>query len=268
MKNLAAALLLATSSMVSPLTGAAMPSPSTTSTIPILGENEVASVRARYEAGDFDAFLREMDVPYREAQKGGAIESLSDMRKNSAPLAQEGAARAIIQERNQKLLALAGEQKGAFFDKVRSMASEDLSQEDFGYLRHKELGSGKNGDENQLIALDVEYEYKILHLDRPSVEGKSVENRKEKVLALRMQKGDKMEEAASKFSDSALQARVTSYVAHLDHLLAQRCDAADLLSLQRQGIRGGGSLVEQQVLLIMQEAQDQLLSLDSASNGT
>jgi hypothetical protein len=225
------------------------------------GFEAVSSIRKSFERGQYDPFLKEMDDSYVAVKENGQIEQLMETRNGDPALWQEWESRALLlqNEKSKELLdAVSGESASPFVEKVRSAASGLVTQPNqdaiskMANYRIMAPGTGKNGDENRLIDLDLEYEYKALHLDLP---GASLAERREKHCALKMEKLDKMVAAASSFEDAALKEEVALYAQNFDQRLAQSWDIADLNGLAN-GAQKPASGLEEKVASILHTYQD------------
>ncbi|MBI5272949.1 MAG: hypothetical protein HY861_03085 [Chlamydiia bacterium] len=214
------------------------------------GEQAIAQIRKAYEKGAYDAFLEEMDIAYRNAKEKNQLTPLAEMRIGQTPEWQEWESRAqkLQEEKNGALLALIQDQaKTSFVEKVRS-ATDKLSNAEqqkaltrMAALRQMAPGTGKSADENRLIEIDLEYEYKALHLDLP---GASALEKREKQSALKMERLDRMAEAAKTFQDVSLQKEMTLYTEHFDARLSQSWDIADLNALAGGRVKPTNALEE------------------------
>ncbi len=204
---------------------------------PRLGKERVSSVRAAYAKGEYSAFLKEMDESYQKTDLNGLIQ----MRQGHVSVeTQEKWEQKFLnfqKERNQQLAAiLADTDDSAFAKRVRSATVNPLTPEQekaFSKLNAfiaMAPGTGANADENKLIDIDLEYEYKILHADLPGQE-LSADERQAYNLALRMEKMDKMKAAAKSFQDLGLKQTVGMASDTLDAMLARNLDGVYLNGL-------------------------------------
>lgn len=229
------------------------------------GQETIMQIRQMYEEGGYDDFLKELDDSYIVVKENGQLGVLAETRvgfflehlENDQKW--EERARALNKEKNQELIALMeGQEKTPFVNQVVASTvdlTSDAHQDAIYQITHFRgltPGSGKNSDENRLIDIDLEYEYKSLHIDLP---GAPIENKREKHCALRMEKLDKMLAAASQFEDEKLKESVALYAENFDARLAQNWDATDLNALAN-GKRKPANALEEKVaslLLIYQE---------------
>jgi hypothetical protein len=202
-----------------------------------LGKESVAAVRSAYENGEYNEFLSEMDESY----KGTDLSGLIQMRQKDVPLSfqekWEQQFSALQKVRNQELLeSLEDTDDSAFANKVRGAASSLLTPEQEKAISRLNSfiamapNTGANDDENALIALDLEYEYKILHANVPLT---NPENQKAHSLALRMEKMDKMVEASKNFENMQLKTAVGIARDTLDARLSSSLDGNDLNAMLR-----------------------------------
>jgi hypothetical protein len=220
------------------------------------GKEAVAGIREGYTQGAYDQVLKELDDFYLELSKNKQLDQLSEMRGGLSPVLGEWEARAsaLQDERNQKLLeAVADEKKTPFVEKIltASAAITDTKHQKaidrVASLRAMVPGQGKSADENRLIDLDLEYEAKSLHIDLP---GKPASDKREKLIALKMEMVGKMVDASKNFKDVALKEAVELYAENFDARLAQSWDAADLNALAN-GKRKPANALEEKVSAIL-----------------
>ena len=202
-----------------------------------LGEKAVSAVRAAYEKGEYREFLSEMTRSYEQADLQGLIET----RQNEIPLdvqeQWEEKFSNLQKKKNQELLsAVSDEDDSPFAKKVRSAAANLSTPEQEKAISKLNSfimmapNTGANEDENRLIQIDLEYEYKLLHAQLP-VEAESPQKQQEYQLALRMEKMDRMVSASKNFEDSSLRQAVALAAANFDARLARNVDGADLNKL-------------------------------------
>lgn len=225
------------------------------------GHESVVSIRQTYEQGGYDQFLKEMDDAYAVAKEQHQLDQLVQMRTGVQSEWQEWEARVqkFQKEKNAQLLhAIAGKEKTQFIEKVQSAVAnlsndqQEKAIERMAAFRQMVPGTGKNSDENCLIALDLEYEFKALNLDRPGV---SVQEKRAELCALRMEKLDRMLEAAQEFEDSSLKEQVAVYANNFDARLAQSWDIADLNALANGKIAPANG-IEQEIASILKLYQE------------
>jgi hypothetical protein len=113
-------------------------------------------------------------------------------------------------------------------------------------------GTGKNIDENRLIDIDLEYEFKSLNLDLPN--SSPFEKRKQQCV-LKMEKLDRMKAASQEFQDSSLKETVSIYAQNFDERLAQSLDVADLNALGNSN-RMPADAMEEKVVSILKLYQE------------
>ena len=178
-----------------------------------------------------------MDVSYKNAD----LTNLTQMRGQEMPpqLEAEWEQRLNdlrMQKNNALLGAISDEDDSVFAEKVRSVAANlTTPDQEIALSRlHSFLamapGTGANADENRLIDIDVEYEYKLLHAELPMSEV-SLQEIQQQQVALRMEKMDKMVEASKSFQDASLKTAVGIASQSLDQRLARNLDGADLNAL-------------------------------------
>jgi hypothetical protein len=200
-----------------------------------LGKETVASIRAAYEKGEYDSFLQEMNASYEHALAENGLESLIQMRQKEVPAdfqeAWEQKFSDLQKQKNKDLLAVVSDRDDSVFaSKVRSVAANlSTAEQEKAISRLNTFvtmapNAGKNDDENRLIAIDVEYEYKLLHAGRPD----NSSSTQEQQIALRMEKMKRMVEAAKTFQDHGLKQAVGLAAANFDARLARNLDGADL----------------------------------------
>jgi len=228
-----------------------------------LGTEVVQQARQNYVDGQYSEFLKKMDRDYLSAKKENGLEGLIEIRKESAraQIHPEFARsyRVIQETKNEQLLAsVKGSEDSVFVQKVRSAASSTQAIDDsLSSLSAKVPGSGKNADENQLIDIDLEYYYKGIHLD--SLNGKSTD-RKQKHMALDMERADRMVQASQAFEDKALKAAVEKQARSLDGLLARNYDLQDLHALSLGKIKPS-TPAEKEAATAVSRAQSALADL-------
>lgn len=239
-----------------------------------LGSEEVEKVREDFQAGAYKEFLNGMDRDYAAAKKSNGLEGLIELRKENtrAQIHPEFAHsfRVIQEERNKQLLEAIDNDDSLIAQKVRSAAAaQPTREESLISLYGKVPGSGKNSDENRLIDLDLEYYYKAIHLDAMS--GMSLQEKKDKHLALEMDKMARMLKASQSFEDKKLKAAVERDASTLDVRLMRNYDMSDLNALARGKIKPVSPL-EEKVASIISRSQGDLAELhrhllDSLDNG-
>lgn len=225
----------------SPLLAQDAPQPAAEQTLPSvqLGADSISRIRADYQNGAYDELFTELDESYKQVQSESQLSGLADMRASIQPVPNltqwEEQGMQLKKERN-SILTEALTSDDAFAQKVRSAASSLSPEEEQAWhqlARFRTMAplSGANPDENRLIDLDLEYEYKALHLDMPSIENEQISNRPDKQIALRMQKMDRMAEASKSFQDESLKEAVQLASKSFDKRLVQQRDLSDLMAL-------------------------------------
>lgn len=231
-----------------------------------LGKERVSQVRSAYENGMYNEFLKEMDGVYKEADLAGLLK----MRSSDVPLTfqEEWEERFsdLQKERNEKLLHAIADLDDSFFaKKVRSLAANFLTPDQEKAVARlnafiaKSPESGANSDENALIAIDIEYEYKLLHAEYPTSDV-SPQEREAYLLALRMEKMDKMVEVSKKFEDRSLKQAVSIASSTLDERLARNIDGMELNRLVRDKVKPANE-TEEKVFGILSLYQAQFSEL-------
>lgn len=231
-----------------------------------LGKNTVSSVRAAYENGEYNEFLSEMNSSYEEAD----LEGFLQMRNKEIPVEfQEEWEQRFLDLRNEKngdlLSVISDEDDSIFAEKVRSAAANINTPEQEKALSRLNAfiamapGKGVNQDENTLIDLDVEYEYKLIHATIPTSDV-SPDQRTQHQIALRMEKMDKMVEAAKNFQDPSLKAAVGIASDTLDQRLARNLDSSDLNAMLKGKTKPTNSK-EEQVYTVLSSYQGKFSDL-------
>ena len=237
----------------------------------VLGSQAIDAIREGFENGNYDSFLKELDDSYKGAVAKNQLTQLVEMREGVFEHWKEWETKAqnLQKEKNKELIrAVEDEDPSPFKEKVLSAASNPIAPEQeealfkIASFRQMAPGSGANEDENRLIDLDLEYEYKALHLAMP---GASSANLKEKQIVLRMEKEIKMIELASSFQDASLKKAVDLYAQNLNTRLAQIWDAVDLNALAN-GKEKIANAAEEKVALILNQYQEKFGDLAKQLN--
>ncbi len=220
-----------------------------------LGREIVSQVRSDYENGKYNEFLAEMDESYRKAD----LKEFIQMRSKGVPEDfQQTWEKRFSDLQKQKNLALSNavsdDDNSVFSEKVRSLSANLTPEQEKALSKLNSFismmpNTGRNADENKLIDIDMEYEYKLLEAD----------NTQERQIALRMEKMDKMVEASKNFEDQSLKQAVGIAAATLDVRLARNLDGADLNRMAKQN--RANSEQEKTVFAIMKEYQGQFSNL-------
>ncbi len=204
----------------------------------VLGKETVGALRAAYEKGEYNDFLRQMDAEYQQALSQNGLDGLIEMRQKEIPADfQAKWDQKFIDLQKQKnkdlLAAVSDKDQSVFAEKVRSVAGQVSTPEQekainrLHSLVQMAPQTGANDDENKLIAIDLEYEYKLLHATMPQSDI-SPQQRQDYQIVLRMEKMDKMMEASKTFQEHSLKQAVGLASANLDERLARNLDGADL----------------------------------------
>ncbi|MBS0626056.1 MAG: hypothetical protein JSS32_08410 [Verrucomicrobia bacterium] len=241
------ALLCAASPLLADVSAAPVASQTVESKL-TLGADLVKSVRAKYQDGVYKEFLQKMDADFQEAQEENQLEGLIALRQEEAAIMANQSkeierwnsiAQTWTAERNKELVKAVENQKDTpIYKKVHSIVSENDSavEKAITYsvdLRKLVPGEGKNADENKLVQIDLETEYKQLHLDSLIAGGQSIPDRQEKHLVIRMEKMDRMLEASKNFQDKELKTTVELLAKTADERYAKGIDVSDLMNLAR-----------------------------------
>ncbi len=241
----------------------------------IRGADFVQAVRAKYQAGEYKEFLMKMDQDYQAAKTESELEGLIAIRSEDALIAVEQAAdmdrwnavaKGWMQERNKDLLeAVENLNDSVLADKVRSLTTSVSSDEEkaisyFLDLRKILPGAGKNSDENRLVEIDLASEYKQIHLDSQIAMGQSNVDRREKQLALRIEKMDQMVQASQSFEDQELKKTVALLSETADSRYAKGIDLTDISNLARGKIDASNDL-EKKIASIFSSYQGKFTDL-------
>lgn len=231
-----------------------------------LGKETVKQVRNGYQNGEYKDFLSRMDSSYQEADVSGLIQ----LREKEVPVEFQDQWEAefvsLQKEKNKDLLAAISDKDDSIFaEKVRSVAANlSTPEQEKGISKLHSLiakapHTGANQDENILIDIDVEYEYKLMQAQLPASDT-SPEQMHAQQLALRMEKMDKMVVASKSFQDPALKQAVGLAAANLDARLARNLDGADLNGLVKAHTKASNE-TEEQVYSILSSYQGQFADL-------
>ncbi len=139
------------------------------------------TVQTQYEQGSCKDFLHDLDAAYQEARNSAQFEQFLSMRDGVLP------ATSVI----------------------APLSDEEAAKNQIASYRFMKPGTGNNSDENKLINLDVEYEFKHIHLDSyAAVNGTPLEERQQQQAVLLMEWHDKMLKASESFQDEGLKETV------------------------------------------------------------
>jgi len=235
-----------------------------------LGKETISAVRGAYEKGEYSEFLSEMDTSYEEADLEGLIQMRQKVVADDFPEKWERRFFDLQKEKNRELLNVLSDQDDSIFaEKVRSAAANLSTPEQekaiskLNSLIAMAPNAGANEDENKVIAIDLEYEYKLLHAKLPiTADSKESfpQKRQDQQIALRMEKMDKMVEASKTFQDHSLKQAVELAAANLDARLARNLDGADLNALVKGKKKPAGKL-EAKVYSILSSYQERFSDL-------
>lgn len=230
-----------------------------------LGKERISSIRKAYENGEFNSFLQEMDDSFKKADLSGLIQ----MRSKDVPVQfQEEWEKSFLDLQKEKtkdlLAALSDTDNSTFAAKVRAASLNLLTPEQekalskLNSLIAKAPNTGASADENRLIEIDLEYEYKILHGHLPN-SGSPLEQFAQH-MALRMEKMGKMVEASKSFQDADLKQAVGIAQDTLDARLARNLDMSELnLALKNKG--KAANATEEKVYSILSQYQEKFSEL-------
>jgi hypothetical protein len=231
-----------------------------------MGSLVVEKTRAGYEEGKYAEFLSEMDKDYNKAKVDNALEGLIELRKETGKVNIHPefvrSQNSIQNLKNENLLKVVGSDESSFAQKVRSAASSlPADSQLLRSLHYKAPGSTDvNKDENAVIDIDLEYSYKSIHLDSLAASGNSIPDRKEKQMALEMERMDRLVKAAQSFEDKDLKQAIKEAASLLDQRLAKNYDMRDLLALAAGRVKPVSPL-EEKAASIVGRAQDQIAEL-------
>ncbi len=231
------------------------------------GKEAISQIRKDYEEGRYDDFLKEIDSSYEEVVEKNQLAGLASFRKGTQ-IDQKWAetAQLLQKEKNKQLLEITANDSSPFAQKVKSASTDPTTPEQVQAIQHlaqfRQLvpQSGLNSDENKLIDLDLEYEYKSIHLDMPVINGEPVSDRREKHYALKMEHANRLLALAQTFEDTTLKKEAELYAKNLDDRLGQNWDQNDLSSLINGKAKPITSL-QQKVALILETHQEKISDL-------
>jgi hypothetical protein len=236
----------------------------------ISGREAIAKIRQQYEAGEYDSLFKEMEQAYDEVAGGEKLAGLISFRQGNHEETGLGErALEMKKEFEAKLLAVVSGEETLFADKVRSIATPAVTETEqraidrMVQFRDMIPGSGRTADENRLIDLDLEYEYKAMHLVRPAIDGHPVAATREQQFALLMEKADRMRTEALLFQDTDLQRDVMLFTDSLDRQLAKHWDQLDLVALTKANKRAISDPIQKRAVALLLEHQERLAHLIS-----
>lgn len=235
-----------------------------------LGKETISSIRDSYQKGEYNEFLSETDASYSQALSDNGLDGLIQMRQKPIPAEfhekWEQQFSDLQKLKNKELIsAISEKDESLFAEKVRSVAANLSTPEQekaiakLNSLITKAPKTGANEDENTLIDIDLEYEYKMLNAQLPMSD---ISPQKSQVhqIALRMEKMDKMVEASKSFQDHSLKQAVGLAAANLDARLARNLDGTDLNALVKGKMKASNE-VEEKVFSILTSYQGQFTDL-------
>lgn len=225
-----------------------------------LGTEVLAQIRSDYSAGKYNEFLRAMDIIYGESIEKEHVLGLGKMRQGARDNDQwlKGV-REIQAKTNKQLLQAVSGIDSNFATKVRNVAVLESEESPFLKVHQMQPGTGTQ-DENLLIALDLEYEFKAIHLDTPRHHSQDPKSTRDLHYALKMEQMDKILLAAQSFEDASLKAAVNHFANDLDARLARHYDLLDLRALAKD-MKQARNQTEQSVAMILQAHQDNIQEL-------
>lgn len=224
-----------------------------------VGQNAIQKIRADYLVGNYKETLKELDDSFSEVSEEGGLENLAEMRIGPGldQKAWQEIMKKTLADRNQELNKAIQGEDGDLSEKVRSATQSLEPNVEESLLRLNQLhmlapGQGASADENAIIDIDFEYEYKAIHLDMPVFMGQKGEDLRSKQIAVTMEKLDRMLELSQNFQDKDLKSAVETIHANLDSLLAQNWDLSDLHALTRSA----STQSEEKVAQILNDYRD------------
>lgn len=221
------------------------------------GKEIIQQIRAEYNDGEYNELLRELDRAYEKAIDNEYILGLGKFRRGSpVDLQWLDAVKTIKKETNANLIQAVQSSDSDFASIVRNVATTDDLENLFLNFHQMQPGMGKNSDENALIDLDLEYEYKAIRVDRPGIE---TPNKKELHYALKMEQMDKILLVSQGFTDIALKNAIQQFAENIDARLARHADLIDLKSLAKGNTFADSK--EEKVATILKEHQEKIQEL-------
>ena len=230
-----------------------------------LGKDVVAGVRSGYENGKYNQFMFDMDEAYNKADLKDLIQFRENGSSKDIPEEWENQFSELQRQKNSELLkALSEKDNSLFASKVRSLASNILTPEQEKAISKINIfiamapNTGANVDENTLIDIDLEYEYKLSQALVVHESTISPDEKQSLQIALRMEKMDRMLQASKHFEDKSLKQAVTIAHATLDARLARNLDGRDLNVLAKKKAENKDQEI---VYSILRSYQDQFSDL-------
>lgn len=231
-----------------------------------MGSSVVAKTRADYKAGKYSQFLKEMDNDHREAKANNGLEGLIELRKETGKVnihPEFIRSFSLIQDsKNKNLLALVESDDSLFAQKVRSAAASIPEEKILLTSLHYKAPQAPDvtNDESAVIDLHLEYAYKAIHLDSLAASGTSIPDKREKHMALEMEKMDRLVNASQGFEDKELKQAIEQSASTFDQRLAKKYDMKDLHDLSTGRIKSASPL-EERAASIVGNAQGQISEL-------
>jgi hypothetical protein len=232
----------------------------------LTGDSVVERTRTQYNEGKYSEFLNKMDKDYRQAKKNNGLEGLIELRKETAKVnihPEFMRSYDIIQSsKSENLLSAVKGASSALSKKVESATRAVPKESDLLRVLHFKVPGDHEltKDESTVVDIDIEYYYKSIHLDSTANSKDSLTDRKEKHMALSMEKMDRLKEASKSFEDKALQKSIESLALNLDSRLAKSYDMRDLIALSR-GIIKPVTTLEKKVASIVASSQGEIADL-------
>jgi hypothetical protein len=231
-----------------------------------MGSAVVGKVRADYKAGKYNEFLKEMDNAHREAKANNGLEGLIELRKETGKVSihpEFVRSFSLIQDsKNKNLLALVESDDSLFAQKIRSAAASVPEESRLLNSLHYKApqASDVNEDESAVVDIHLEYTYKAIHLDSLAASGDSIPDKREKHMALEMEKMDRLVNASQSFEDKELKQAIEQSASTVDQRLAKKYDLKDLHDLSTGRIKSASAL-EEKAASIVGNAQGQISEL-------
>lgn len=228
-----------------------------------LGSDIVDQVRNDYKNGKYTKFLSQMDEAFKKAKDKEEMEGLISLRKENSKVTLSQnfihSYETIQQEKAKDLLNLVSDSKDSqFIKKIQSAVSPLTADEKRILDFHNKVPSPQySNEENRLIEIELEYYYKVIHFDSQHSNDKM---KKEKMIALNMEKMDRMVEVSKSFNDRNLKNSVENAAKLMDQRLAKTYDMNDLSAMARGKIKPTTPL-EQKVAASVALSQDKLAKL-------
>ncbi len=211
-----------------------------------MGEETLQDIRKDYLQGKYAPFLKELDDAYQTAKNSASFAQFLEMRKIAIPSAEDQKWKTLFAawkvDRDQTLLRICSPEDQSIYSKKIASIASDLSDEEEAALEYLATyqfllpGDGANAEENIIIDLDIEYEFKRIHLDSYAAltSNNSFQELRLQQDVLKMEEMDKLLKASSQFQDTALKEIISKAAHSLDSRLAKIRDSFDLYALLNQ----------------------------------